>query len=215
VLHKKDGTKASEVEMAPSKVFEETYQAYLKQIASLQLADRQAVLGFEIQEDRAVIPFFNTCYFVSSRGVTDIDGKVPHLSICVILCKYLLMCPDAIPEGGRLAAFKDFKDAGPLIHYFNSSVQGEVARRFTGKSTALENACRKLGGIPLEEDWPYQIKYRFNGLPRIPLYLLFNDEEEGFPAQCSILFERRTESFLDMESVAMLAGALTHLLKTA
>jgi hypothetical protein len=198
--------------MAPSKVFEETYHAYLQQIACLQLADRRAVLGFEIQADRAAIPFFNTCYFVGAKGIADQHGNVPHLSICVILCKYLLMCPDTLPPAGSLAAFKDFKDAGPLIHYFNSSVQGKVAHSFAGKRTALENACRELGGIPLQDDWPYLVKYRFNGLPRVPLYLLFNDEEEGFPAQCSILFERRTEAFLDMESVAMLAGALSHLL---
>jgi hypothetical protein len=198
--------------MAPSKVFEETYHAYLQQIACLQLEDRRAILGFEIQADRAAIPFFNTCYFVGAKGIADQHGNVPHLSICVILCNYLLMCPDTLPPAGNLAAFKDFKDAGPLIHYFDGSVQGKVARSFAGKRTALENACRKLGGIPLQDDWPYLVKYRFNGLPRVPLYLLFNDEEEGFPARCSILFERRTEAFLDMESVAMLAGALSHLL---
>ncbi len=198
--------------MAPAKVFEETYQAYLKQIASLRLAERRAVLGIEIQGDRAAIPFFNTCYWVGAKGIADQHGNVPHLSICVILCKYLLMCPETLPAAGHLAAFKDFKNAGPLMHYFNSAVQGKVARSFTGNSAALENASRNLGGIPLEDDWPYLVKFRFNGLPRVPLYLLFNDEEEGFPAQCSILFERRTEAFLDMESVAMLAGALAHLL---
>ena len=123
-----------EVAMAPAPVFEETYQAYLKQIGTLQLADRQAVLGFEIQEDRAVIPFFNTAYIVGSSGIVDKDGNVPHLSICVILCKYLLMCPDTIPAPGPLATFKDFKDAGPLIQYFDNAVQGEVARSFKNYS---------------------------------------------------------------------------------
>ncbi|MEJ2158340.1 MAG: DUF3786 domain-containing protein [Desulfobacteraceae bacterium] len=198
--------------MTKAEVFEETYQYYLKQIHSLQLADRQDILGFEIQQGRAEIPFFNTRYFVSPTGIIGKDGKVPHLSVCVVLCKYLLMCPAAIPPAGNLAAFKDFKDAAPLIQYFDSSVQGEIARTFSGNSTGLENVCQNLDGIPVQDDWPYQIKYRFNALPRVPLFLLFNDKEEGFPAQCTILFERRTEAFLDMESVAMLAGALTHLL---
>lgn len=201
--------------MAPAAVFEETYQAYLNQIGTLQLADRQAVLGFEMKGDRAVIPFFNTDYLVGSSGIVDKDGNVPHLSVCVILCKYLLMCPDTIPAPGPLATFKDFKDAGPLIEYFDNAVQGEVARSFSGNITALESACRHLGGIPVEDDWAYQIKYRFSALPRVPVYLLFNDEEEGFPAQCTILFVRRAEAFLDMESVAMLAGSLSHLLKSA
>ena len=198
--------------MGETKVFEATYRAYLKQIETLQLADHQDILGFEIQDDRAVIPFYNRHYYVSSSGIEDRDGNAPQLTICIVLFKYLLMCPDAIPADGGLAAFKDFKDARPLIQFFNNTIQGELARTFSGRTTALENACIALGGTPVEGDWSYQVKYRFNGLPRVPVFLLFNDEEEGFPAQCTILFERRTEAFLDMESVGMLAGSLSRML---
>ncbi|MGD8762104.1 MAG: DUF3786 domain-containing protein [Desulfobacteraceae bacterium] len=38
--------------------------------------------------------------------------------------------------------------------------------------------------------------------------LLFNDKDEEFPAQCSVLFERRTENYLDMECVAMVGMLL-------
>ncbi len=198
--------------MALSPVFEETYQAYLNQIGGYDLERRKAMLGYELLDHQAVIPFFNTRYHVSSNGIIDGDGKKPNLSVCVILCKYLLMCPDAMPETGGLAAFKDFKDAGPLIQFFNNTVQGDVARRFTGKSEHLAQACLELGGTPVEDDWSYQVKYRFTALPRVPVYLLFNDAEEGFPAQCTMLFEHRVEAFLDMESVAMLAGTLSGLL---
>ena len=65
-----------------------------------------------------------------------------------------------------------------------------------------------MGGEAYTADLAYQIKYRFQGLPRVPVYLLFNDAEEGFAAQCTLLFEKSVASFLDMESVAMLGGAL-------
>ena len=199
--------------MAKAAVFEETYQDYLEQIATLDLLELQNILGIEIQGGEAVIPLYNTNYQVSSSGIVDEKGKKPSLSVCVILCKYLLMCPETIPAANGLAAFKDFKDAGPLIQFFDNSVQGDVARSFGGKVTGLEDACRRLGGTPVQDDWSYQIKYCFCGLPRVPVYLLFNDEEEGFPAQCTMLFERRAEAFLDMESVAMLAGALKSMLQ--
>ena len=199
--------------MAKAAVFEETYQAYLEQIAQLRLTDQQDILGFEIQEDHAVIPFYNLRYHVSSHGIVDGEGNKPRLSVCVILCKYLLMCPEAIPAASGLAAFKDFRDAGPLIDFFNNSIQRDVARSFGGNIAGLEDACKRLGGTLVKEDWSYQIKYCFNGLPRVPVYLLFNDEEEGFPAQCTMIFERRAEAFLDMESLAMLAGSLSHLLQ--
>jgi hypothetical protein len=52
-------------------------------------------------------------------------------------------------------------------------------------------------------DWSYQFTARFEALPRVPLLLLFNDEDEDFPAQCTLLFQRRAEKFLDMECLAI------------
>jgi hypothetical protein len=195
-----------------SPVFDETYKNYLSQIAKLELADYQVMLGFEIQDGQAIMPFFNTIYRINAKGIVDSQGHTPPLSICIILFKYLLMCPRSIPQAGQLAAYKDFKDAGPLINFFSNTVEGEVVRNFSGRLSALEKACLALGGKPYGEDLAYQIKYKFHGLPRIPLYLFYNDEEEGFDAQCSILFERRTEAFLDMESVAILGSCLSQML---
>jgi hypothetical protein len=195
--------------MTITKVFDETYTAYLSRIGDIDLEQHQAILGYEIQDGQAAIPFFNTTLYASSRGIFDSHGKTPQLSVSVILCKYLLMCPDAVPPSGGLTAFKDFKDAAPLVHFFSNSVQGDVVRNFGGNAPALEKACVALGGEPYGADIAYQVKYRFRGLPRIPLFLFFNDAEEGFEAQCGILFERSTEAFLDMESAAMLAGTLS------
>jgi hypothetical protein len=49
----------------------------------------------------------------------------------------------------------------------------------------------------------------FDPLPQVPILLLFNDADEEFPAQCLLLFERRAEKYLDMESMAILAWLLT------
>ena len=48
---------------------------------------------------------------------------------------------------------------------------------------------------------------KFDVLPRIPLLLLFNDADEDFPAHCSVLFEKRADTFLDAECLAI-AGRL-------
>lgn len=200
--------------MVVSKVFDETYEAYLTRIGEIDLERHQAVLGYEIQDGQAAIPFFNTILYASSRGIYDAYGKTPQLSVSVILCRYLLMCPNEVPPSGGLAAFKDFKDAAPLAHFFSNTVQGDLVRKFGGNPPALEKACSAIGGEPYTGDVAYQVKFRFRGLPRIPLFLFYNDAEEGFAAQCSILFERSTEAFLDMESLAMLGGTLSQKLIT-
>ena len=110
-----------------SKVFEQTYEDYLSRIAELDFSFIADTLGIKVDGDEAVVPFFGKPYRVSKKAITDPDGKQPHLSICVILCKYLLMCPLIEPLGGNWMAFKDFKDAAPLIQAFSNTVTRAIA----------------------------------------------------------------------------------------
>jgi hypothetical protein len=198
--------------MARAPVFDQTYQYYLEKISALDFAACKDRLGFSLEQGAALIPLFNHPYRVSCEGILDPQGRPASFDACVILSKYLLHGHTGLPQAGGLCTFKDFKDAAPLITYFSANVEGAIARQYTGRSADLELACRRAGGLLHDTDWAYQVKFRFVGLPRIPLYLLFNDQEEGFPAQCTLLFERSAEYYLDMETLAMLGGRLMKLL---
>ncbi len=191
-----------------SSIFEKTYQDYLTQIADLDLKSLEDQLGIQISEGKALILCFGRPYTVSGQSIQGPEGRKPHLSTCVILCKYLLMCPPYEPRETNWVTFKDFKDAAPLIHSFATTVSNPIAQLFSGRSPALESACKEIGGYPPTETFPYDVSMQFDALPRIPLLLLFNDQDEEFPAQCSILFQKRTEAYLDMECVAMVGMLL-------
>ena len=199
--------------MDKSPIYEKTYQDYLTQIADLDLKALKDKLGIQVSEDNAVIPFFGRPYTVSGRGIKGPEGRKPHLSTCVILCKYLLMCPSHEPRGADWVTFKDFKDAAPLINSFATTVANPISRMYSGRLSALESACKKIGGYLPAETFSYDVSFKFDALPRVPLLLLFNDQDAEFPAQCSVLFERRTEKYLDMECVAMLGMLLCEYLK--
>ena len=47
----------------------------------------------------------------------------------------------------------------------------------------------------------------------MPFLLLFNDADEEFPAQATILFQKNAASYLDMECLAMIGGSLAHRLQ--
>ncbi|MGD9006990.1 MAG: DUF3786 domain-containing protein [Desulfobacteraceae bacterium] len=196
--------------MVRAPIFKKTYKDYLKQVARLDLNACRQTLGFDMEGDTALIPLFDRRYRVSRKEVSDSSGQRADLSVAVVLCKYLLLSPSAPLLSRDLRTFKDFKDAAPLISYFDSTVQGRIARNFSGRPNALEEACRTIGGKPYERELAYQLKYQFLALPKIPVYLLFNDAEEGFPAQCTLLFEQRVQNYLDMESLAILCGTLVH-----
>ena len=199
--------------MEKEHVYEQTYKDYLTQIAELDFKFIAPKLGIEVVGEEVIVPLFGKPYRVSIKGIKDPTGQQPQLSISVILCKYLLMCPLIEPLGGNWMAYKDFKDATPLIHAFSNTVTIPIAETFSGRLTALKRAGNKLGGYAPREDFPYDFSMQFDALPKVPLLLLFNDMDDEFPAQCGVLFEKRTEKFIDMECLAMVGMLFYEYLK--
>ena len=196
-------------------VYEQTYKDYLNKIAGLDFPFIADTLGIKVDGGDVIIPFFGKPYRVSAQAITDPAGKQPHLSICVILCKYLLMCPLIEPLGGNWMAFKDFKDAAPLVQAFSNTVTRPLAEAFSNRVSELERAGKKMAGYTPAEKFPYDVCMQFDALPRIPLLLLFNDQDDEFPAQCGVLFEKRTDKFIDMECLAMVGMLFFEYLKKA
>jgi hypothetical protein len=189
--------------MEKEHVYQQTYKDYLSRIAAIDLKFAADKLDLQMSGDAVIIPFFGKSYRVSTQRIADPTGKQPHLSISVILCKYLLMCPMIVPLGGNWMSFKDFKDAAPLIQAFFNTVTLPLADSFSARLGDLESAAKKIGGYPPADDFPYDLSLQFDALSKVPLLLLFNDKDEEFPAQCSVLFEKRVEKLLDMECLAM------------
>ena len=189
--------------MEKEHIYEQTYKDYLSRITELDLPFLAEKLGIQWDGHHVIIPFFGKPYRVSAKGITDPSNRQPHLSVSVILCKYLLMCPMIEPLEGNWMSFKDFKDAAPLIQAFYNTVTHPIAETFSGRLAELEKAGEKIGGYAPAEALTYDFSIRFDALPKVPLLLLFNDQDDEFPAQCSVLFEKRAEKFLDMECLAM------------
>ncbi len=193
----------------PSPAFEKTYRMYLARLAGLDLEARAGLLGCEVDAGEAVVPLLGRPHRVSPRGVTDPAGVQPIHSASVVLCQYLLRGSSAGPPGGpEWVTYKDFRDAAPFVDGFVNNSERAIARIFSGRLDDLERACRALGGEAPDLEVSCQLRMRFGALPRVPVVLLYNDEDEEFPAEATILFERRAERFLDMECLAILGWML-------
>ncbi|MGD2186437.1 MAG: DUF3786 domain-containing protein [Desulfobacterales bacterium] len=198
-----------------SSVFEETYTNYLSQIARLdfkKIADR---LGAETTGGELIVPFFGKPHRISADSISDPSGNRSNFSVCVILFKYLLLCPSDHPAENDWVSFKDFRDAAPFAGSFVNYTEAPIAKYFSGCVNLLETACRKIGGYPPAATFSYELCMQFDALPKIPVLMLFNDADDEFPAQCAVLFERRAEKYLDMECLAMVGMLLFEYLKTA
>jgi len=199
--------------MEKEHVYQQTYNDYLSRIAGIDLKFAADKLDLRMSGDAVIMPFFGKSYRVSAREIADPAGKQPHLSISVILCKYLLMCPMIVPLGGNWMSFKDFKDAAPLIQSFFNNVTLPIADSFSARLADLESAAKNIDGYPPADDFPYDLSLQFDALSKVSLLLLFNDKDEEFPAQCSVLFEKRVEKLLDMECLAMVGMLFCEYLK--
>ncbi|MDH3882586.1 MAG: DUF3786 domain-containing protein [Desulfobacterales bacterium] len=199
--------------MQKSSVFEETYNNYLAQIARLDLKKIADRLGAEMVGDELIIPVFGKPHRISPAGISGPSGSRPNFSVCVILFKYLLLCPDHEPVENDWVSFKDFKDSAPFSGAFVNYTEAPLAKYFSGHLKDLEAACRGIHGHPPVATFSYDLCMQFNALPKIPVLLLFNDTDDDFAAQCMVLYERRAEDYLDMECLAMVGMLLFEYLK--
>lgn len=189
-----------------STVFEETYRKYLEEIAVLDLTALEKRLGMVTEDGKTTVSYFGQTYEVSGSGIRDLSGKPPRFDLRVVLCKYILLCPDTEPDDGGWAAYRDIPGSGPLLVYFSNDVENPIAAHYSGRLEGLVKRCKAFGGAAPDADLSYDCAMQFAPLPKIPLLLLFNDADDEFPASCSVLFRQSAGKYLDLESLAILGA---------
>jgi len=85
-------------------------------------------------------------------------------------------------------------------------VENPIAGRYSRRLDELATRCKALGGAAPDSGLSYDLTMQFASLPKIPLLLLFNDADDEFPANCSVLFRQSAGKYLDLESLAILAA---------
>ena len=200
--------------MKKSPVFKETAQYYLRQLERLPLEALASRLGLEeVRDGKGAIRILGRLFHLEPGRFTGPDGLPAPFEALVVVSRYLLGAPQTAPADEAWTAYRDFPDAAPLVSYFRSNAEAPVAKTFAGRIDELAARCARLGGQPLDRGLPYDLALKIDALPRVPIFLLFNDADEEFGAECRLLFERRAAAYLDMESTAilgvMLSAALT------
>ncbi len=188
-----------------SEIFEEHYRDYIRQISDIDLNDLTDVLAIDGTGDQVTIPFFDRKYTVSEEGIFNGTGERPHYMVCVILAKYILLAPTQTQDDPTWVSFRDFKETSHFlnVNYFSSDTEQAIVKTFSGKKEQLYQAALNLGGHLQNGQFRYDVSMVFKALPRISLLMLYNDQDDEFPAQCSVLFQKHSEFYLDPESLAM------------
>ena len=190
-------------------VYDETYRYYLEQLQPMRFAGKEDLLGITVEGTDVVVPYFGASVRLTADGLRDAAGERPDFADCVVVCRYLIMCPPFEPQNNEWVAYRDFPDAGPLTVFWADTVERQLAQRFAGALAELQGACEALDGTDVDLDIACDLCRQFRPLPKVPLLLVFNDADDEFPASVSLLFEERAATYLDAESQAILGHILT------
>ncbi len=99
-----------------SEIFEKHYRDYCQQIGKVDFVAIKDKLGVQYDGDQLIVPFYNGRYVVSKDGIADSSGNRPDYMLCVIIAKYILLCPDELHQEAEWVSFKDLRKSS---HFLN------------------------------------------------------------------------------------------------
>jgi hypothetical protein len=82
------------VEMAGDHaIFKQTYKNYLYQVLRMDLSQTASNIDV-LAKDNLAVTFFNTKYVIAKDSIKNTAGKQTDYDICIVLFKYIIMCPN-------------------------------------------------------------------------------------------------------------------------
>jgi hypothetical protein len=153
------------------------------------------------------IPYFGNTVTMRHSGLLPMEECDPWDEI--LLYNYIFFSGSK-PLSGRWVGLESFPNSLSKRVALEDGSHRRINQAFAGAQSELEKACRQLGGIPVTDGHNADLAYKFKPLPKMPLLLLFWDEdkEEGFTSQTRVLFDESALEYLDLEGLTFVAEKL-------
>ncbi len=191
------------------KNFNKKVHSAMEQINDIDITSRLDILGLQKRDAFSLLNYYDRQFEFNGKEFVDPTGNKISLAIQTVLLTYLLQCPDKKPDvAGKLVSFREFADSGPLFSRFCENTGKIIETTFSGNIDALRAQCLKLDGIEIKTN-TYDLSIRFRALPRVPVFLNFNDKDEMLPANAGFLYYENANSYLDLESLMITCTYLT------
>jgi hypothetical protein len=186
--------------------------------ASMQIEDLPARIGGKLVETEAgpilELPYFSTTVFITPGQIVTPDGVEVNRWEQVFMYNHMAQGGSAL-AGENWKGLEQIPNTVSKIKSMREHVEAPLINHFKGRSDALLDAARTLGGVDIRDQHPTaDVAVRFQPLPRVPVLLLFWDAsaEDGFDAQVKLLFDETITEHLDIESIMFLSERIKQLL---
>ncbi len=184
--------------------------------ASMSIPDLPERIGGEVTGDAEnpvlKLPYFRTFIFIGKEGISGADGLTLNRWEQVFIYNHIAQGGKAVPTG-KWKGLEEIPNTVSKMKSMKSHVEEPLVKRFQGRTEELREAAVKLGGKDMSREIPSaEIVFLFRPLPKLPVLLLFWDQEEGFEAKAKLLFDETITEHLDIESIMFLSERLRQLL---
>jgi hypothetical protein len=106
-------------------------------------------------------------------------------------------------------SYRDLPGAGPLAVNFAHNTHKTFTQAYGHRLPALLEACHQLGAQSADADFSADLVMRFEALPRLWIYLVFNAADNVLPAQCALSLNLQVTTILSTRHLFALATYLT------
>ena len=185
--------------------------------ASMNIEDLPARIGGILvksgESTMLELPYFNGTILIRKGEITNKDGTPLNRWEQVFLYNHMAQGGSSEPTG-NWKAFEEFPNTISKIKSMKEHVEDPIIARYKGKTEELMGIVSNFDGIPSIEDNSADVAILLKPLPRIPVLLLFSDEDkaEGFEAGFRLLFDETVIEHLDIESIMFLSERICQLL---
>jgi hypothetical protein len=186
--------------------------------ASMNLEDFPPPIGGILKQEGDAqileLPYFTGTVRIRKGGMTKGDNGPLNRWEQVFLYNHLAQGGSRQPTG-TWKGLEEFPNTVSKVKSMKDGVEDPLIERFKGRMPELIIAGKALGAVDAKDNYPSaDAVLLFRPLPRIPVLLLFWDEEEseGFEARVKLLFDETIVEHLDIESIIFLSERLRQLL---
>lgn len=169
--------------------------------------DAAAAIGghAEIINGREIIQLkmMNKTFEMRKEGLFENDAYCHDSWSKIILYDYIRRKGN-IPLSGDWVTLGHFPNTASHVKAFQRSAEEKVAATFNKNTSGLTARCKEFAGTEDQGKMKADYVYRFDLLPRIPLYMCFWESDEEFQASCKIFLDRSAEAYIDIEYLAYL-----------
>jgi hypothetical protein len=160
------------------------------------------------------LPYFTDSIIITEHSILKKDGSELTRWEQVFIYNHMAQGGRKLPSG-KWKGLVEFPNTVSKIKSMVEHVEAPLIQKFSGKPDELLEAAKDIGGLDMtDEIKSADLAILFRPLPRVPVLLMFWDEDktDGFEAEIKLLFDETITEHLDIESIMFLSERLRQLL---